>query len=163
AAADVTDAMNNTRRLAARDSRVTVDTDASIIYVSGADVVAAKVGEPDHGDARPAAGARQVADLGDGTWHYTSGRDRLYENGTFRVARYRGRFTAEVVEDGVRGKVLRSTLGKQDAVHELMPWYNVLEPARPVELRGAPSALGLWVKGASDWGRVIYVLRDARG
>jgi hypothetical protein len=32
-----------------------------------------------------------------------------------------------------------------------------------VVLEGAPAALGLWVKGGSDWGRVIYTLRDARG
>jgi hypothetical protein len=163
AAAEVTDAMNNTRAVTARDGRVQIDTHPSVVYVEGADVVAAAVGEPNQDDARPAAGARQVADLGDGTWRYTSRRDRLYENGTFAVARYPGRFTAEVVDDRAWGKVLRSTLGRQDAVHELMPWYNVLEPARPLELPGAPSAVGLWVKGASDWGRVVYVLRDARG
>jgi hypothetical protein len=44
-----------------------------------------------------------------------------------------------------------------------MPWYNILTPAKPVVLEGAPSALGLWVKGASDWGRVVYTLRDAKG
>jgi len=44
-----------------------------------------------------------------------------------------------------------------------MPWYGILKPKRPVPLPGAPSHIGLWVKGASDWGRVIYVLRDAKG
>ncbi|MDQ3624841.1 MAG: hypothetical protein M3463_20560 [Verrucomicrobiota bacterium] len=28
---------------------------------------------------------------------------------------------------------------------------------------GKPAALGLWVKAASDWGRVVYCVRDARG
>jgi hypothetical protein len=68
-----------------------------------------------------------------------------------------------VVDDSARGKVLQSTLEKQDQVHELMPWYNMLTPRKPIVLQGAPSHLGLWVKGASDWGRVIYTLRDARG
>jgi hypothetical protein len=163
AAAEVTDAMNNSRNIPAKDGKVTVETDPSVLYVSGAEVTSAAAGEPDHADAHPTPGARQVADLGDGTWKYTSRRDRLYENGTFAVARYPGRFTAEVINDPAHGRVLRSTLGKQEAVHELMPWYNVLEPNKPVELPGAPAALGLWVKGASDWGRVVYVLRDARG
>jgi len=44
-----------------------------------------------------------------------------------------------------------------------MPWYNTLVPRKPITLRGVPSHLGLWVKGASDWGRVIYCLRDAKG
>src|SRR5262249_6237069 len=68
-----------------------------------------------------------------------------------------------VVADPAHGKVLRSTLGPQDAVHELMPWYNVLTPKKPVVLPGAPSHLGLWVKGGGDWGRVVYVLKDAKG
>ena len=28
---------------------------------------------------------------------------------------------------------------------------------------GKASHLGLWVKAASDWGRVVYCLRDAKG
>jgi hypothetical protein len=162
-AVQVTDAMNNTRTLTSKDKKVTITTDPSVLYVTGAEVVAAAVGPPDHADARPAAGATVVADLGDGTWKYTSARDKIYENGTFAVARFPGKFTAEVINDPEKGKVLRSTLQKQDAVHELMPWYNILVPAKPVVLEGAPAALGLWVKGASDWGRVIYTLKDARG
>jgi hypothetical protein len=159
----VTDAMNNTRTLTSKDRKVTVLTDPSVLYVSGAEVVAAAVGAPDHSDARPADGAKAVADLGDGTWKYTSRRDPVYENGTFAMARFPGKFAAEVVDDPQRGKVLRSTLAKQDAVHQLMPWYNILTPAKPVTLDGAPAAVGLWVKGASDWGRAIYTLRDAKG
>ena len=33
--------------------------------------------------------------------------------------------------------------------------------AKPVAIPGKALALGLWVKGASDWGRVVYCLRDA--
>jgi hypothetical protein len=160
----VTDAMNNTRTLKSAGRQVTVPTDPSVVYVSaGAEVLSASAGEPDHGDARPAEGARPVADLGDGTWAYTGQRDLVYEKGTFAVQRFPGKFTASVVDAPPGCRVLRSTLEKQDAAHELMPWYNVLAPKKPVVLDGAPSALGLWVKGASDWGRVIYVLRDAKG
>ena len=44
-----------------------------------------------------------------------------------------------------------------------MPWYSILKPAKPVVIPGKAAALGLWVKAASDWGRVVYVLRDAKG
>jgi hypothetical protein len=159
----VTDAMNNSRVLKSQNRRVTFTTDPSVLYVTGTEVASVAVGEPDHSDAAPPADARQVADPGDGSWSYTSERDRTYEHGTFAVQRYPGKFSAAVVGDPAHGKVLRSTLEKQDALHELMPWYNVLVPKQPVVLDGAPAALGLWVKGASDWGRVIYVLRDAQG
>jgi hypothetical protein len=165
AAVQVTDAMNNTRTLQSKDRRLTVSTDPSVLYVTSlAAVVAAAVGEPDHSDAQPAKDARLLADLGDGTWRYSGQRDPVYEKGHYSVIRYPGKFTAEAVTGGAApGKVLRSTLGVQDKTHELMPWYNILVPAKPIPLEGAPSHLGLWVKGASDWGRVVYVLRDAKG
>jgi hypothetical protein len=163
AAVHVTDAMNNTRVLKSQDRKVTFTTDPSVLYVTGCTIVSVKVGKPDHTDAQPAKGATAVADLGDGSWSYSSKRDKVYENGTFAMARYPGKFTAVAVKDRGHGKVLRSTLEKQDKVHEMMPWYNVLTPKKPIALKGAPAALGLWVKGASDWGRVIYTLRDAKG
>jgi hypothetical protein len=44
-----------------------------------------------------------------------------------------------------------------------MPWYAVLKPARPIPIPGKAAALGLWVRAHSDWGRVVYALRDAKG
>jgi hypothetical protein len=159
----ITDAMNNSRVHNSRNKQVSVVTDPSVLYVTGAEVVAAAVGEPDHADAQPAKDAKLVADLGDSSWTYSSQRDKIYENATFAMARFPGKFSSTVVPDPEHGKVLRSTLEKQATVHELMPWYNILVPKKPIVLDGAPAALGLWVKGASDWGRVIYTLRDAKG
>jgi hypothetical protein len=163
AAVQVTDAMNNTRVLKSQKKQVTVTTDPSVLYVSGCQITSVAVGKPDNSDTQPARDAKPVADLGDGSWRYSSKRNKTYENGTFAMARYPGKFTAKVEEDPVHGKVLCSTLEKQTKVHELMPWYNILVPKKPIVLKGAPAALGLWVKGASDWGRVIYTLKDAKG
>jgi hypothetical protein len=160
---NLTDAMNNTRVVKSQNRQVTFTTDPSVLYVTGPEVASVAVGTPDHSDAQPAKGARLVADLGDGSWNYSTKRDLTYENGTFAVARYPGAFSAALVSDPAMGQVLRSTLEKQPAVHELMPWYSTLVPKEPIVLAGAPSHLGLWVKGASDWGRVIYTLRDAKG
>jgi hypothetical protein len=159
----VTDAMNNTRVVASKNKQATVITDPSVIYVTGVEVVSAMVGDADHSDVAPATNARPIADLADGTWALTSARDTTYENGTFAVQRFPGKFASEITDDPVHRKVLSSTLDKQETEHELMPWYNILAPTSPATIAGAPSHLGLWVKGASDWGRVIYVLRDAQG
>jgi len=153
---EVTDSMGNSHTHTGR--QVTVTIDPSVIYVTGAEAQSVEAGAPDHSDAQPAPGAVPVADLGDGSWRFTSERDLLYEKNNFDTYRYPGKFSASVREG-----VLISTLEKQDAVCELMPWYNLLKPRRPVTLPGAPSHLGLWVKGASNWGRVVYCLRDARG
>ena len=44
-----------------------------------------------------------------------------------------------------------------------MSYYTTLEPKKPITIEGKASALGLWVHAASDWGRVVYVVRDAKG
>ena len=97
------------------------------------------------------------------SWHFTGEKDKIVETNHWGMMHYAGKFSAATVDDAVHGKVLASKLEKQDAVHELMPWYNVLRPAKPIPLPGRRQELGLWVKGASDWGRVIYILRDAHG
>jgi hypothetical protein len=160
----VTDSMNNTRVLHSKDNKVSIVTDPSVQYVTATtDVVAIEVGEPDHSDVRPTAEAKIVADLGDGSWSFSDKANKIYEQGTFSIARYLGKFSAHVSPDPVQGKVLLSRLEKQEKVHELMPWYNVLASKKKIVLPGSPSHLGLWVRGASDWGRIIYVLRDAKG
>jgi len=161
--ATVTDAMDNAKQYPSANGQVTIPTDQSVVYVTGVDVASVKLVDADHTDAKPAVGATQVADLGDGNWKYTSERNLDYENNSFAITRYPGRFSAATATDAKQGKVMVSTLEKQDTVHELMPWYNVLKPAKPITLAGAPSHLGLWVKGNSDWGRFIYRLKDAKG
>ena len=44
-----------------------------------------------------------------------------------------------------------------------MPFYTTLVPPKPIVIPGKASHLGLWVRAASDWGRVVYCLKDARG
>ncbi|MBI4026073.1 MAG: hypothetical protein HY360_13895 [Verrucomicrobia bacterium] len=160
----VADAMNNTRAIQSKNRKVEIVTDPSVVYLTTtAEVVAVEAGEPKHPDAAPPPNALQVADLGDGSWKYTSCPDLLYENNNFDTFRYLGEFSSAVVADPQHGKVLGSKIEKQRKVHELMPWYNTLTPPVPIALKGAPSHIGLWVKGASDWGRIVYCLRDAQG
>ena len=159
--ATVTDAMNNAKALTGES--VTVLTSPSVIYVTDAEVAAAVVGAADNSDSAPPDTALPVADLGDGSWQFNAECDEAYEQSNFGIQRYQGNFTASFASDAVHGKVLQSRLEKQDKVHEMMPWYRNLAPAKPIELRGAPSHLALWVRGSSDWGRVVYTLRDADG
>ena len=163
----VTDAMNNTRELVSSNRQVAVMTDPSVVYVSFADpavrIESVAVGEPEHADAAPSATAKQVADLGDGTWRYTDRREPIYEGNHWGFYPALGSFRALVTNEAGQGPVLASVLGPQARERQLMPWYNILKPAKPVALPGAPSHLGLWVKGDSGWGRVIYILRDAQG
>src|SRR5207247_2046994 len=125
-------------------------TDPSVLYViASAEIVSVAVGDPDHTDAVPAANAKLVADLADGSWSYADKQDKTYEEGTFAMARYLGKFSTKTTPDPIQGKVLISKLEKQAKVHELMPWYIVLTPKKKIVISGDASHLGLWVKGAS--------------
>ena len=112
---------------------------------------------------KPAGGAKPVADLGDGSWAFTAERNKTYEHGTFAMARIRANSPR-------RSRPIRATArccGRRSASRTRFmnscrgtaPWC----PRKPVVLDGAPAQFGLWVKGASDWGRVVYVLKDAKG
>ncbi len=139
--------------------------DQSVIYLTFKEGAIGGVTfkEPDNSDSVQPADAKPLADLADGSWKFTNERDLTLENNHWAVMHYPGKFEATIESDGKHGKVLQSKLLKQDTVHQLMPWYNILKPAKPIAIPGAPSHLGLWVKGNSDWGRFIYVLKDANG
>lgn len=160
---NVTDSMNNTNVIKSQGNKLTLLTAASAVFLTGAEIVSVEVGSPDHSDVKPVDGLVAMADLGDGSWNFTDKRDHLYETNNLDTSRYQGRFSASLEKDAAQGQVLVSKLEKQDKVHELMPWYRALAPKKPITLPYAGAALGLWVKGASDWGRFVYCLRDAKG
>jgi len=183
-AVTVTDSMDNSTQLESKYASVTVMTGTSPVYVTGVDEIGSVfVGNPDHSDAAREAWNRNqatwhtgpagreaeakvgtaIASLGDGTWTLQAERDEVYETNNYDTKRYLGRMSAKVVADAERpGPCLAVHLEEQEKERQLMPWYSVLRPQEPVTIPGKALALGLWVKGNSDWGRVVYCLRDAK-
>ena len=87
------------------------------------------------------------------------------KNHPLQIERFLAKMSARSVDapEEQGGKALAVHLEKQEKDRGVMPYYTTLEPANPVTIPGKASHLGLWVKAASDWGRVVYVLRDAKG
>ena len=182
----VIDSMDNAVKVASRGGAVTVMTGASPVYVANAgDVQSAQVGKPDHRDAAAWSRARnqqtwhsgpasrdipiqkeiKLASLGDGSWEIQPAeRDESYETNNFDTMRYHGKMTAKLVGDPDRpGKHFATRLEKQATERKLMPWYTVIRPKKPVIIPGKARHLCLWMRAHSDWGRVVYCLRDAKG
>lgn len=178
----VTDSMGNSRKLSGKE--VTVITSPSPIYLSGAEVVSVSLGNPDHSDSvswsrnrnqmtwysgpvlrkKPVARTIQIASLGDGGWSVYNERDFVYETNNYDTWRYPGKMSVRIVSDPEhRGLALALRLENQEREAKLMPWYSVLKPKHPIKIPGKAVALGLWVKAHSDWGRVVYSLRDEKG
>ena len=161
------DPNDNVTSLEAKNGAIAFELNQSPQYLEGlsADAVIT-LGESDHSDARPGAFARNIGNLGDGSWKLVAETDDEYtKNKPLQVERFLGKMSAKAVDapKEQEGKALAVHLEKQAKDRGVMPFFTTLVPAKPIAIPGKASHLGLWVKAASDWGRVVYVLRDAKG
>ena len=74
-----------------------------------------------------------------------------------------GVYQLSAVKDEQKGDCLELTLVKTNDCPALMQEYTFLKLAKPAELPGTPSTIGLWVKGNSSWGKVFWEIEDAEG
>ena len=139
----------------------------SPVYLEGmTKPVELTLGKPDHSDAMVSKNAIKVGNLGDGSWKISKIRDNEYENSyKLQIERFPGEMSIKQVKiDKEYGKIgLSIHLEKQPVDRRVMPYYTTIVPSKPITIPGKPSEIGLWVYAASDWGRVVYVLRDAKG
>jgi len=168
---------DNPMPLAEKDGQVRFTVNSSPCYIEGlTGDPAITLGQPDHSNSRPAPEAIKLGNLGDGSWKVLEERDLLYENNSpLQVVRFPGKMSVAPVpvpeEQGgpasqpraTAGKALAVRLEKQAQERKVMPYYTTLVPAKPIAIPGKAGHLGLWVHAASDWGRVVYCLRDAKG
>jgi hypothetical protein len=162
----VYDSMDNATAAEVKDGEATFTASPAPGYVRGLTADAKlTLGEPDHSDAQPARGAVTLAGPAGGAWKLSSERDPDYENSHPEfVRRFPAKMSVRAVDAPERGgKALAVRLEKPEKERKTMPHYTTLVPPEPVALSGKPSHLGLWVRAASDWGRVVYSLRDAKG
>jgi hypothetical protein len=160
------DSMDNPTPLENKGSQASFTLSSAPCYLRGLRSDAKfTLGAPDHSDAQPAPEKIRLGDLGDGTWKQSGERDPAYEDSHHEfIRRFPGKFTIKPAGgDATFGKALAVHLEKQDKERRTMPFYTTLVPARPVVIPGKASHLGLWVQAASDWGRFVYCLKDARG
>jgi hypothetical protein len=74
-----------------------------------------------------------------------------------------GDFTLTEVSDEARGACLELALVPKENMPELVRDYTLMRLAVPVEVKGAPVTIGVWVKGNSSWGRLHFEIQDAEG
>jgi len=167
ASLELYDPNDNVTTLKEKNGVVTFLAGQSPQYLEGLSADAEiTLGESDHSDARPAVNRRKVTNLGDGSWKLVAKNDDEYlKNKPLQIERFLGEMTAKTVEaPSPQGdKALAVHLEKQSVDRGVMPYFTTLEPAQPIAIPGKSSHLGLWVHAASDWGRFVYSLRDAKG
>jgi len=159
------DQMDNETPLTVKDGQVTFTISTSPCYIEGLAIdPAISLGAADHSDSRPAADAVMLGNLGG--WKLSKEEDATYaKNSPLQIHRFPGVMTTEDVtipaEQG--GKAIAVHLGQQTKQQKIMPYYTTLVPPKPIKIAGKASHIGLWVNAHSDWGRVVYSLRDSKG
>jgi hypothetical protein len=162
----VYDDMDNPTELEGKDGLATFRISTSPCYLRGPSGDAKiTLGLPDHSDNQPAVEKVELGQLGDGTWKLSGERDSVYEDSHAEfIRRFPGKFTIRAeAGEAKMGKALAVHLDKQEKERKTMPFYTTLVPSKPIVIPGKASHLGLWVKASSDWGRVVYCLKDAQG
>lgn len=72
----------------------------------------------------------------------------------------RGNFALRQVDDPERGPCLEVELAPAPGLKELVAEYTTLQLKTPVEVPGEPHTIGVWVKGNSNWGRILFEITD---
>jgi hypothetical protein len=161
------DAMDNLTEIAPQNGQATITIDDLPCYVWGLPASAKiQLGEPDHSDAKPGPVNKVLGNLGKDGWKFVEARETDYENSRPEFTRrFHGPMSAAAVSapESAGKKALQLHLDPQPVDRKVMPYYRMLKPNKPVAIPGTPSHLGLWVNASSDWGRVVYTLRDAKG
>jgi hypothetical protein len=79
--------------------------------------------------------------------------------------RQAGDFALRQVKDEQKGDAIELEL-KTDKNKDLSKYiteYATLRLSTPAPVEGTPAALGVWVKGNSNWGRPMFEIEDAKG
>ena len=158
----LTDMVGNARG-GASAPKATVQVSSSPSYLR----CSARIAKAEAGPTtcEPAPEKRKVvADLCDlGRWRVVKEADEFLEKTHFDFPRRPGKFDLRIVDDAEKGRALEVKLLPQPDVPWPCPRYLVLEAVDAKPVAGEPTAVGMWVKGNSSWGRVMWEIEDAKG
>jgi len=157
------DENGNEAPLEPADGAVTVRLSPTPIWVvSRGPVEKIEPGPATH-DEKPPKHTVELDPL-DQPWTYEPGAYERYATNHWDLPRFPGSMQSEAVESPERGgAVWQITLDEPGKERKLAAFYGVFRPKAPIAIPGKAAALGVWARGQSNWGRIIYEIEDARG
>lgn len=114
---------------------------------------------PDHSDSKLAKNRIKLGNFGKMKLRQSQDKDDEYINSFPAAVR---RFPAEMKVEKVSSG-LAVTLPEQKKERFIMPYYTTLTLEKPVTIPGKASHITVEATANSDWGRIVYVLKDAKG
>jgi len=149
--------------LTAQKATVSLTPTPVWVVTRGGRIETAKVGPVTYTDAP--SGHRIVLDDFQGAdWAYSPGVHPGFAANDRGIVRLPGAMQSERVESAERGsKVWSIRLTEPPADRPLVRWYGVFAPPEPITIPGKARALGIYARGNSGWGRIVYEVVDAKG
>lgn len=74
-----------------------------------------------------------------------------------------GKFTLSQRKDAEQGLCLEVALQQEGVLPAVIAEYTALKLNNPAPIRGRPHSIGMWVKGDSSWGRIMWEIEDVQG
>lgn len=147
----VLDAMDNPKRIREATPEPTFVENAKGDFTFGAQIF-------DPAETTPAADAVKVGTLADWVQSTEAPDDEYLNSMTDHIRRH-----PVAMEVKRSGTALSVRLPESLPEVYAMPFTTTLVPPKPIVLPGRPKTIALETTAVPDWGRVVYVLRDAKG
>ncbi len=74
-----------------------------------------------------------------------------------------GKFTLRQENDAERGACIEVALQREGDLPPVVAEYTALKLKEPAPIPGRPHSIGMWVRGDSSWGRIMWEIEDAKG
>ncbi len=120
-----------------------------------------------YAEDRPRGDLRIVDPMADASAWALDTADRTLEatDRSYLPWRTAGAFELRQVEDAEQGACLEIELKPraEAALPALVGEYTMLRLKEPKAVEGTPATLGVWVKGNSNWGQVVWEIQDSEG
>ena len=150
-----------------RESQFVIDGKVRYLVSDKSAVRSVRTGRRTYPDDVRPADAVVAETAGDASaWRLAAKEDPLLEQttGPFMPYRTKGTFAVRQVRDEELGACLELELAEPNlSLPTVVSEYAVLELRKSVKLKGDPKSIGMMVKGNSGWGRIHWILRDAKG
>lgn len=164
---EVYDSMDNLKLIAPENGIASVPVCDMPVYVYGlTENPSVKLGDTDHSDSKPGEHIGMLGNAAELFVKQTQDTDVEYlESFPDAIRRFPAEMKLAVVQapKDFGSKALSVELPPQAKDRGVMPFYTTLHPKKAIEIQGKGKYVSVWVKAASDWGRIVYVLRDAKG
>jgi len=163
--ATVTDAMGNAATVPVQDGAIQVSLSPSPVWLTGVEAVEGFDLAPPVYAATPAKITRPLAALNADNWTYDGAEDAAYARNHFAIRRVADPLLQAQFDQSEpnHAEAVAITLPVEPGDRPLINRYGALKTKQPIVIPGKAGALGIWIKGNSSWGRVVYQLRDAKG